>query len=79
MFEQIQEIISEVTTIDKNRIKPDSLLFKELDIDSLDLFEIADRIESKFNIEIDGYDIQSISTVNDIISALDRHINFSNI
>lgn len=70
MFEKVQQIISDVTSIEKENIKPMSLLYEDLNIDSLDLCEITIRIEEKFNIDIDGYDLKNIICVNDIVSIL---------
>lgn len=66
MFKQLQIIIADQLKIDKQLISINSSL-KELKIDSLDFFQIALKIEDKFNIEITGYELEHVKIINDIV------------
>lgn len=74
MFEKIQIIISNITNINKENIKLNSSL-NELQIDSLDLFEVVNKIEEEFNVSIDGYGVENIKTIEDIINAIKKSGN----
>jgi acyl carrier protein len=47
-------------------IKPDSR-FEDLDIDSLDLVELAQVIEDEYKIEITDAEMEKIATVQDVV------------
>jgi acyl carrier protein len=48
-------------------IKPDSR-FEDLDIDSLDLVELAQVIEDEYGIEVNDSDMDQIKTVQDAVT-----------
>lgn len=47
-------------------VRPDSR-FEELDIDSLDLVELAQVIEDEYGVEITDADMDEIATVQDVV------------
>ena len=47
-------------------VKPDSR-FEDLDIDSLDLVELAQVIEDEYSIEISDSEMEKITTVQDVV------------
>ena len=47
-------------------VKPDAR-FEDLDIDSLDLVELAQVIEDEYGIEITDADMDGIATVQDVV------------
>jgi acyl carrier protein len=47
-------------------VKPDSR-FEELDVDSLDLVELAQLIEDEYGIEVSDSDMDGIETVRDVV------------
>ena len=46
--------------------------FESLDVDSLDLVEIAQIVEDEFGIELGGDDVQGLKTVGDVIDLVVR-------
>ncbi len=51
---------------DPAEIKRDAT-FESLDVDSLDLVEIAQIVEDEFGVELVGADVQDLKTVGDVI------------
>lgn len=41
--------------------------FEDLDLDSLDLVELAQIVEDEFGVELDGDAVKDVSTVGDVI------------
>ena len=41
--------------------------FESLDVDSLDLVELAQIVEDEFGVELDGDDVKDVKTVGDVI------------
>ena len=71
LFEELKEKMSEELDIDKALIKPESELYADLGLDSLDLYNFIDLIEEEFNISI-PYDEIDISTVQDVADLIER-------
>ena len=52
--------------VDSSDISRDST-FEELDVDSLDLTEIAQIIDEEYGVELKGDDAKNIKTVGDVV------------
>ena len=77
MTEQIEKdiisILSEVSGVDEQEIKPETDLAKDLEIDSIKAIEITVAIEKKFKISIRDEDVPKIMTLRqavDLVSQL---------
>jgi acyl carrier protein len=68
-FDTIRDLISKYKNIDIESIKLESTL-EELDLDSLDMFQIIFEAEEAFDIEIDHLD-DDIKTIQDIVNLLE--------
>ena len=68
-FDKIRDLISKYKSIDIESIKLESTL-EELDLDSLDMFQIIFEAEEVFDIEIDHLD-DDIKTIQDIVNLLE--------
>ena len=44
-----------------------SASFEDLDVDSLDLVEVAQIVEDEFGVELEGDDIKDLKTVGEVI------------
>ncbi len=44
--------------------------FESLDVDSLDLAEMAQIVEEKFGVELKGNDVKGIKTVGDLVDLI---------
>ena len=44
--------------------------FEAIDIDSLDLAELAQIVEDEYSVKIDGKDMESIKTVGDVVTLI---------
>ena len=61
VFEALEEFGAE-----PDAINPDST-FESMDIDSLDLVELAQIVEDEFGIELGGEDVKDLRTVGEVI------------
>lgn len=77
-----QEILSAVKTaiikVDENvRLKDiheDSSLRDDLGFDSLDVVSLIMEVEHKYNITITDDESETIATVSDLVTAVERHL-----
>lgn len=73
MFETIKGIIVDTLQVDESEVKKSTVLRDDLGADSLDLFELAMALEDEYGLEIETEDLESIVTVEDILTYLEDH------
>ena len=72
--DQIQEKLTEALVelgADREAIKPDAE-FEALDVDSLDLVELAQIVEEEWGVEITGKDMESLKTVGQAVDLVEQ-------
>jgi acyl carrier protein len=70
--EQVQERVVEALASfgpDVEQITPEAS-FEELDIDSLDLVELAQIVEDEYGVVLKGEDMKELKTVGDAVSLI---------
>lgn len=72
-FEKIQDIIVEELGVEKEEVKLDTNIQEDLEADSLDLFQIINEIEDKFDVKIETED--GIATVKDLVEYVEKQQN----
>lgn len=75
MFDKVKELIEEKLNLEGVEITPDSKVKEDLEVDSLDLFELVMALEDEFGIEIPTEDLEKIATVGDIIEYIESKQN----
>lgn len=70
MFEKLVEILKEQLNLDGKDIKPESSFKDDLEVDSLDLFELVMAIEDEFGVEIPSEDLEKLTTIQSVIDYL---------
>ena len=64
---EIISILSDVSGVDEQEIKPDTDLAKDLEIDSIKAIEITVAIEKKFKISVRDEDVPKIMTLRQAV------------
>ena len=75
MFDKVKELIEEKLNLEGVEITPDSKFKEDLEVDSLDLFELVMALEDEFGIEIPTEDLEKIATVGDISEYIESKQN----
>ncbi len=70
-FEKIKQIICEEFEIDENDVTLDANLAADLGFDELDIADLCMSLEDAFNREISDEDLETISTVGDLVTHLE--------
>lgn len=73
MFEKIRDLIVEEVGVDEEQVTMDASFKNDLNIDSLDLFEMVMTLEEEFDVEIPSEDLENIDTVGDLINYIEHH------
>ena len=73
MFENLKKFLVEELRVKADDITMESELASDLGINSLDLYDLIDLCEEKFNVRIDDEDLHNIVTVGDIVRYIESH------
>ncbi|WP_037586394.1 acyl carrier protein [Stenoxybacter acetivorans] len=72
--EEITQILTDALTelfeIDAEKITPQTNLYEDLEIDSIDAIDLIDYIKRKTGYKLVADDFRSVRTVNDVINAV---------
>lgn len=71
MLDTIKKMLAEEFNLDEDSILADSKLEADLGINSLELAELAFRLEEEFGIEIKDEDIPTLITVGDVANYIE--------
>lgn len=75
ILEELKIIIKDVIDdVDIEDITPQSMLYDDLDLDSLDMSQVIIALENKCSIEIDDEVFLEFETVEDIVKHLESSI-----
>lgn len=66
VFNKVKEIIVDQLDVDADKVKQDTNFKNDLDLDSLDIFEVVDKIEDTYDIEIDTD--EGMETVGELVT-----------
>ena len=72
IFETVKNITVEQLDVDVSKITLDTKIKDDLDADSLDIFEIINELEDKFDIELDTDD--SVETIGDVVDFVEKQL-----
>jgi acyl carrier protein len=67
---KVQEILMEQLGVERDQITEEAKMMEDLGADSLDMVEIAMKVEETFNLTIPDEDMEKIQTVGDLHEAL---------
>ena len=73
IFATVKEIAAEELDIDEAKIVPDAKIKEDLEADSLDVFEIMNELEDKFDIELDD-DNAKAETISDVVDLVAKQL-----
>ena len=68
MFEKVVNLIVEEVGVDADQVTMEASFKDDLNIDSLDLFEMVMALEEEFDVEIPSEDLEKMDTVGDIVT-----------
>ena len=72
MFEKVVNLIVEEVGVDAKKVTMESSFKDDLNIDSLDLFEMVMALEEEFDVEIPSEELEKMSTVGDIVKYIEQ-------
>lgn len=73
--QKIKDILVADFEIDAARLRPDTNLFTELDLDSIDAVDLVVRIQQETGKKVNPDDFRQIRTLQDVVKAVSKLIN----
>ena len=73
MLERVKEIIEEQLNLENVEITEATRFKEDLEVDSLDLFELVMAFEEEYGVEIPSEDLEKITTVGAVIEYIESH------
>lgn len=73
IFNTVKTITVDELDVDENRVTKDARIKDDLDADSLDVFEIMNELEDKFEIELDAD--EGIETISDVVDFVKKQLD----
>jgi acyl carrier protein len=74
---RVRGIIVDLLGVEENRVVPEARFREDLEADSLDLVELIMAFEEEFEGEISDEQAQSITTVGEAVTYIDKHMTTS--
>ncbi|MBJ7694729.1 acyl carrier protein [Weissella confusa] len=73
ILNKVTEILVDQFDLKEGEVKPETNLTEDIDADSLDLFEVLNRIEDDFDIKLAV--AEEIQTVQDLVNKVSEQVN----
>lgn len=72
IFKDVKAIVADELDIDEGKVTLDANIHDDLDADSLDVFEIMNELEDKFDIELDSD--ETVETLADVVDLVEKQV-----
>ncbi len=74
LIQKVSEIMRDKFKLDPEKLSPEANLREDLDLDSIDLFDLVAVIEKDLNVLIDTAEFGGVQTVAQLISKLESSL-----
>jgi len=75
IFDKLKDIIADQLSVDGEKVTMEASITEDLGADSLDVVDLISVIEDEFDLEIPEEAVDSIKTVGDIVSYIEKNAN----
>ncbi|GLQ90273.1 acyl carrier protein [Dyella flagellata] len=70
ILSRLKDVLREMFEIDPARVTPDTHLFTELELDSIDAVDLAIQVQDMTGMRIKPEDFKTVRTVGDVVAAV---------
>lgn len=71
----IKRILAEDFEVDVEKLTPETNLFTELDLDSIDAVDLVVRLQQETGKKVNPEDFKQIRTLKDVVAAVSKLVN----
>lgn len=72
IIEIVNQVLEEEFEIDADLLKPESLLYEDIGLDSLDAVDLIVMVDKQLGVRIDEEQARSIRTLEDVYNTIDE-------
>ena len=72
-FEKVTNLIKDTMNIEDKEFTPETHLFNDVGVDSLEAFELGAAMEDEFGVTIPDEDTEGLKTVGNIVDYIESH------
>jgi acyl carrier protein len=72
IYQAVRGALAELFQIESARVLPETRLFEELQIDSIDAVDLMLKLEKTVGRKISAEEFHAVRTVNDLVQAIDK-------
>lgn len=73
VFEKLCEILAEECHVDTSNITLETNLIEDLEVDSLDMYQLITVVEEEFDVEFLSEELEQVKVVNDIVKLIENY------
>ena len=77
IFIQIQQMLANLFEISPSEIKPESKLFEDLELDSIDAIDLIVKLQKSIGKKILPEEFKNVRTVQDVVDVVYKFVNNS--
>ncbi|MBO4651060.1 MAG: acyl carrier protein [Clostridiales bacterium] len=70
IFDTLSDMLAELLEMKKSDFSEDTMIFEELPLDSLQLYELVVDLEERFDLQISDEAIEKIRSVGDVVDMI---------
>ena len=70
IFDVLTDMLSELLTMKKSDFSEDTMIFEELPLDSLQLYELVVDLEERFDTRISDEAIEKVKSIGDVVDMI---------
>ena len=74
MLDQVKDLLSEIISIDTNKVTMESRIKEDLNIDSLDAVEMMLELETRLGILVEWSEMRDLETINDFVNLVSKKV-----
>ncbi|TPG55769.1 acyl carrier protein [Ewingella americana] len=75
IYQQVTILLVKLFEIDEGDVKPEALLYDDLDLDSIDAVDLVVHLQRVTGTKIKPEMFKSVRTVQDVVDAIDELLN----
>jgi acyl carrier protein len=72
ILERVRGALHELFKLEEAQIAPESRLYEDLEIDSIDVVDLMDEVQRFAGCKVTAEDFRTVRTVGDVVEVIDR-------
>ncbi|NUU65376.1 acyl carrier protein [Enterobacteriaceae bacterium BIT-l23] len=72
IWQQVCELLDELFEVPAEKVKPETRLYEDLDLDSIDAVDMVVHLQKRTGKKISPDDFKTVRTVEDVVNAVEK-------